>query len=265
MLGREPRPPLERTRPPLLAGDDPTPLYFRLHGILRAAFESLEYPPGSRLPPERILAKQYSVSRITVRQALDGLEQQGLVRRDRGRLGGTFVCEASNVAKPGKLSGSFDALFSRRQIKRIDIRAFDTRASNAEIAGALHLSVSAPVRYVERILNSAEGPIAYVRNFLPWTVGRQLTRRHLKQMLLQETLTKLGVKLVEVRDEIEAALSDSQTAALLDVSPGSPLLAIRRVFVAAADEPVNLTRMLIVSARYRMTVTLRPQATVLDG
>jgi GntR family transcriptional regulator len=60
---------------------DPTPLYFTLRNVLVSRIRSLEFPPGSRLPAERQLAETYGVSRITVRQALQGLTRDGLVRR----------------------------------------------------------------------------------------------------------------------------------------------------------------------------------------
>jgi GntR family transcriptional regulator, transcriptional repressor for pyruvate dehydrogenase complex len=50
-------------------------------------------PPGTRLPPERELADQLSISRSTLRQALTTLVQSGHLIALRGRTGGTFVSE----------------------------------------------------------------------------------------------------------------------------------------------------------------------------
>src|SRR6267154_1464343 len=58
---------------------------------LRALISSDELDGDGRLPTERELAGMYGVSRTTVRQVLDGLEHAGLIRRRRGRTGGTFV------------------------------------------------------------------------------------------------------------------------------------------------------------------------------
>src|SRR3954452_598914 len=49
--------------------------------------------PGSKLPPERELAKQLDISRSTLRQALTTLVQSGHLVAARGRGGGTFVAE----------------------------------------------------------------------------------------------------------------------------------------------------------------------------
>ena len=65
------------------------PLYQRLQDALRGAIESGQIKPQAALPPERDLATDFAVSRITVRKALDGLVGGGLLTRRQGA--GTFV------------------------------------------------------------------------------------------------------------------------------------------------------------------------------
>ena len=68
-----------------------TPLFQQLAETLRAAIDAGEYPPGSRLPTENELCERYSVSRVTVRKALDELSQGEFLVRKPGK--GTFVTE----------------------------------------------------------------------------------------------------------------------------------------------------------------------------
>jgi DNA-binding FadR family transcriptional regulator len=58
-------------------------------------------PPGSRLPSERDLAGQLSISRSTLRQALTTLVQSGHLVSVRGRAGGTFVADAPPLSTDG--------------------------------------------------------------------------------------------------------------------------------------------------------------------
>ncbi len=67
----------------------PGPLYLRLSDALAAAIEAEEILPGTKLPPERLLAEQLGVARTTVATALDALEGRGLLERRQGR--GTHV------------------------------------------------------------------------------------------------------------------------------------------------------------------------------
>jgi GntR family transcriptional regulator len=233
---------------------DPTPLYFTLKNVLISRLRSLEFPPGSRLPAERQLAEAYGVSRITVRQALDALTRERLVRRERGRQGGTFICESRE--QDGRPSGSFESLFSSRQLARIELRAFDRRRGSAEVCEALHLPAESTVYYLETRLVGDAGPIAHVRAFLPVAVGARLRRRALRSGLLQEILLRTpGIKIAEMRDEIEACLADSVSAQLLELGVGRPLLKLRRTLLAPGDEPIHVSILLVASERY--TVTLR--------
>jgi GntR family transcriptional regulator len=65
------------------------PLYLQLQRGIRRAIEDSLLSPNDTLPPERDLAEQFAVSRITVRKAIDGLVSEGLLTRRQGS--GTFV------------------------------------------------------------------------------------------------------------------------------------------------------------------------------
>ncbi len=239
------------------AGSDPTPLYFRLQTLLREAIDSLEYPPGSRLPAERAMAGIYGVSRITVRQALDALARDGVIRRRRGRKGGTFVATPASVDSP-PLVGRFNVVIAPKRSRRIAVDAFDERVANSDIAAALQLPSGARVRYIERRFLGATGAQAFVRNFLPAALGERLRRRVLARTTLYEILSRqLNVKIAEVRDEVSAILADTQIAPRLGVPVGRPLLSIRRLYLAPGDEPVNLTILITRSDRYKVAVRLR--------
>ncbi|MBI2205072.1 MAG: GntR family transcriptional regulator [Candidatus Rokubacteria bacterium] len=235
--------------------DDATPLHLQLRNLVRSSIEAIEHSPGSRLPPERTLAEMYGVSRITVRQALDALAREGLVRRGRGRGGGTFVQDHDGTAGRPKVAGSFGALYSSRQIERVDILTFARRASSGEVSTALGLAPGSEVRYIERLFIAPRGPLAHVRSFLPPPIGDRLRRSELRTMMLHEALVRRHrVKISEARDEIEAALADSVAARLLDVELGRALVRVRRVLVGRGDKPIALSLMVIATHRYQLVI-----------
>lgn len=67
------------------------PAYMVIGDELRERIVSQELPAGARLPSERELVERFGVARMTVRHALDMLQDEGLIERRRGRTGGTFV------------------------------------------------------------------------------------------------------------------------------------------------------------------------------
>jgi len=96
-----------------LVSDDPAPLYMQLQKILRDAIVSRVISPEAAIPPERDLAEEYGVSRLTVRKAIEGLVSEGLITRRRGA--GTFV--APRVEKSfSKLSSFSEDMISRGRL-----------------------------------------------------------------------------------------------------------------------------------------------------
>lgn len=69
-------------------------------------------PGGGRLPAERDLAELLGISRVTLREVLKVLQDQGLVEARRGRYGGTFVLPRTGTADGGEL---------RRRVEAVDI------------------------------------------------------------------------------------------------------------------------------------------------
>ena len=204
------------------------------------------------------MAELYGVSRITVRQALDALAHEGVIRRTRGRSGGTFVQSPAAPAPRAKMVGAFNSVVSPHRFPAIEVDVFDVRMGDADIGAALYLPTPVPVRYIERRLFGALGPVAFVRNFLPMSIGERLQRRDLGTMTLYEALTrKLGVKITEVHDEVEAVLANTRFAPRLAVPVGTAMLLIRRIYFTAGDEPVNLTLLMTRTDRYKTSVQLQ--------
>jgi DNA-binding LacI/PurR family transcriptional regulator len=73
----------------LLDRDSAVPLYLQVRDALRSEILEGEYQDGDRFHGEADLVQKFGVARGTVRQALDLLEREGFLRRERGR--GTFV------------------------------------------------------------------------------------------------------------------------------------------------------------------------------
>lgn len=69
--------------------DESSPIFMQLRGVVRERISTGEYAPGVAIPSENTLAKTYGINRLTVRAALDGLVEEGLLKRVQGK--GVFV------------------------------------------------------------------------------------------------------------------------------------------------------------------------------
>ena len=82
----------------------PQPLYAQLRDHLRAAILGGRLRAHDKLPSESGLALQHGVSRITVRQALGALQNEGLITRLQGK--GAYVSPPTHHTKPGTAGGA---------------------------------------------------------------------------------------------------------------------------------------------------------------
>jgi DNA-binding FadR family transcriptional regulator len=106
-------------------------------------------PPGERFPPERVLAPQLGISRVTLREALRALEQAGYIESRRGRNGGAYVTRrngssGSARAAKRKLKAMGDTLYDTLQFRRaLEPAAAQLAAERAQSVETSHLSALA--------------------------------------------------------------------------------------------------------------------------
>src|SRR6185503_3061213 len=123
------------------------PLYQKLQQALREAIQNRVLAPDEALPPERDMAEEFAVSRITVRKALDGLVAEGLLTRRQGA--GTFV--AARVEKSfSKLSSFTEDMISRGRTPHSTWLSRSAGQVTPEESLTLSLSPGAAVEAVDR-------------------------------------------------------------------------------------------------------------------
>jgi GntR family transcriptional regulator len=185
--------------------------YARIIAKIEEAIADGDLAPGDRLPPERALAEEHGVSRMTVRQALQSLEARGLLRRAIGRNGGSFVAQPKVERDLGTFSGLSEQL-----------------ARQGVVAGARVLSAHEVGDVVEIVrVRFADGePFAVERSSFPADRFRGLLRCDLTGSLYELLGDAAPVRAVE---RIEPVLADSDDAAALGLRVGALLMLVDRI------------------------------------
>lgn len=202
------------------------PLYQRLHRALRQAIVENRFATDEALPPERDIALDFNISRITVRKAIQALVDEGLVSRRHGA--GTFV--AARVEKNfSKLSSFSEDMIARGWTPR---SAWLRRAEGAvtpEEAMTLGLGPGSPVYRFHRIRYANDEPMAVEYATVP---AYCLTSKEAVTSSLYEALEMTGHRPVRALQRLRAVLFDAAQCEVLGVPRGAPgLLIERRGFV----------------------------------
>jgi len=229
------------------------PLYYQLETLLRNRIISQEFEAGARLPSESALAAEYKVSRITVRQALFGLERNRLIVRKRGK--GTFVSQQPKNSDLSKLAGSIDDLILWGLLTKTKIIDFSWIEARGNVIDSLGLPEKTNVLRIERVRFIKDNPFAYVVNYLPPSIGQKIQQDELLDKPLLKILEDdLQLDLAESIVRIEAKIADSETARLLGVRLGSPLLRVEITILDSNHRAVEYSSILFRGDRYSYTV-----------
>lgn len=129
-------------------------LWRQIHEALGQAITGQRVAPGQRLPTEAELAAHFGVNRHTVRRALAGLEEEGLIRVEQGR--GTFVHEHIIDYHVGPRTRFSENISRRGRRASRRFQGWREMAADAALARALGLNRGAPLIHVT-VLGEADG------------------------------------------------------------------------------------------------------------
>lgn len=202
--------------------DHSLPLYQQLQRGLRRAIEMKLLAPEDALPPERDLAEEFAVSRITVRKALDGLVSEGLLTRRQGS--GTFV--ASRVEKSfSKLSSFTEDMTSRGKSPHSVWLKKSQGVVSPEEAMATGFAPGTPVYHFNRLRYADDTPMSLEFCTLPTFV---LPSIDAVQASLYDALDKAGYRPQRALQRLRAVLLTAQQTELLHGKEGDAGLLVER-------------------------------------
>lgn len=202
----------------------PVPLYFQVAQQLKAAIESGELPPGSKLDNEMRLADRFGLSRPTLRQAVQYLVQQGLLVRRRGI--GTQVV-ATPVRRSVELTSLYDDLSAAGRRPTTEVLFLGEAEADDTVARGLDLPPGARVTRLQRLRSTQGEPLALMSNWFPQGLV-SFTERDLAAHGLYALLRDAGIRLRVAHQTIGAVNAGPDDARLLAEKRGAALLTMTR-------------------------------------
>ena len=199
------------------------PLYQQLQRALRQAIDTHVLGPDDALPPERDLARDFSVSRITVRKALEGLVTEGLLVRRQGS--GTFVC--SRVEKNfSKLTSFSEDMRARGRNPRSVWLRKSAGTVTPEEALTLRSSPGTPVYRFHRIRFADDSQMALEYATI---LASCLPSLEAVESSLYVALERAGNRPVRALQRLRAVLFTAEQAQLLQAKERDPGLLVERL------------------------------------
>jgi len=232
--------------------DEPrfTPRYYEIEQALRARIAGLR--PGDPLPSDAMLCEEFAVSRMTARNAVQRLAQEGLVRRVPGR--GTFVAEPPAHRTADNLLSFSEEVRRRGQRASSELVDLRTREADDEEARRLRLDGDRGVVVLQRLRKANGQPVALETAVLPARLAPVIADVDWSAASLHAVLTAAGVQPVAGQATITAQAAAPADARRLDVRRNAALLVEQRLIVDAEGMPVELTETRYAGDRYALDV-----------
>lgn len=197
------------------------PLYAQIARLLADEIRGGRLPSGSSLPSEAALCKRFGVARSVVRQALAGLQTEGLIHREQGRPA-IVAPRTEHRRMVQRSTGLYQQFASVGTPLRTRVLRFEAATPPAEVSDFFGTD---DTWVLERLRRIDELPIAFVRTWLPRTRMADLAAHSLEDASLHQVLAMhYGIHPGRGRNRIRAVAADGLLAEELETPRGSPLL-----------------------------------------
>jgi GntR family transcriptional regulator len=240
------------------------PLYSRIESLLRSKILSGQYKPKEKLPIKEELARQFSVSKITISKALFHLQMEGLITSNRGK--GTFVSEVIPVIKQFIITSSIPSIVvdaARYEVKAIDIQTIKVKETRfaKDIQTVFKLSAEDEIQKIRRIRLLKGIPIWYLENFIPLAFAQRLdlNEEELSQTPLLEII-KSKTDLIISRGEmyLEAVPAEPDIAEILHCQTFEPLFYAQVYYWLSTGEAIECSKAYLRGEYFKYKVDLNP-------
>lgn len=234
--------------------NSPLPIYYQLESHIKELIETGIIPPGDSIPSEREYAEKYEISRMTVRQAINSLVNQGLLYRKKGS--GTFVSDKKIEQPLQGLTSFTEDMKKRGFVPSSKLIHFEIVPATSFIANELKISEYAPVYEIKRIRMADEVPMAYETNYLSANLVKGLTEADVNASLYAFIEGKLNLHIASAEQMIESTKASSEDAKLLQINKDHPMLLIQRNTYLKDGTPLEVVKSLYRGDRYKFFIKM---------
>lgn len=230
------------------------PIYFQLEEIIKKRIDEEELKPGDFIPSEREFSEKYSISRMTVRQALNNLTNEGVLEKQRGR--GTFVAYRKLEQSLKGLTSFSEEMLVRGMEPSSRTLGFEKIHASANVANRLQVNEGTQVYMIKRIRFADSIPMAYEMSYMPVDLFPDLTENVVSHSLYTYVEQTLLLPISKASQSIEASLATKTESSLLHIKEKSPVLLFHRIGYLNNQRPFEFVKSIYRADQYKFFIDL---------
>ena len=234
----------------VLDADSSDPLWKQAADLIMHQISTGKLAAGGRIPAERDLLAQLSISRVTLRRALQSLVEEGMLKASHGR--GWYV--ATDVPKefPNTLESFSETAARLGLVPSSDILRIAEAPATLDEAEVLGIAPGSMVFHLDRIRRLDGVPVAVDSSFMPVSLKPDLTGVDFRSASLFQQLIASGLDLARAETTIEAHGASAELAQHLGIEVGKPILVMEQIVVDGEGRALLSSAIQYVGDRYRL-------------
>ena len=230
------------------------PVYVQIRESLRGEIIGGVLKRGEQLPSENELAAKYNVSRMTIRESIEDLVDEGLLYRRHGV--GTFVAYPQLQRDHTRLTSFFDKAESEGMQVRAKLLKLEVIPAKPRVAEALDIPAGSHVIRVKTLRYANNVPITVHDAHMPHKLFPNLVNENLEVQHLWTLFEKAGYRVKRAVQRLEAREASKEVANLMKIKEGAPVLFKERTVYADDGTPIEFTYCYNRGDIYSLTVAL---------
>jgi GntR family transcriptional regulator len=213
------------------------PLYLQIKESLKKQILDGDYTPYQRMPSESDLMKTFDVSRITVRQSLRDLHSEGLIFTSQGK--GTFASKPKAMQDVQHLEGLSEAMTPKGYEATARLLSIREVKPNKDVQDNLKIHAKDGAIEVVRVRYLNREAVSVDTSYFPMAIGQKLFSRDLSDDIFPLLENELRITLGRANICLEARAADGDTAKLLEIEAGDPIMWVQRLTHDKDGNPVD--------------------------
>lgn len=192
-----------------------TPIYLQLREVIRNKIEDGEYLPGTAIPSENELAEAYGINRLTVRNAIDTLVNEGMLKPVQGK--GVYVMGARVERDLDSLGGFTQTMLEKKATPKTTVLVKNVRPAGGKYGKIFGIDPEDEVYYIKRLCTGLGEPFSLEEVFIPCKVAPKLEGIDLNVFSLYEVYDFYNIKLKQAYQTVDLTQLEQSDARTLGI------------------------------------------------
>jgi len=231
------------------------PYYVQIKQILLDRIQNGVYQENTLIPSETQLAQEFTVTRMTIRKALDEMKREGVIKTERGK---------GSIVSQEKIEQSLDRFYRfGREIGHTGVAAqsrvlsAETVIPPAEVLGNFEQNQGKEFFKVVRLRFFKDAPVSLEFAYIPCTVAPGLLDHQIENTSLADILEKIyGKQIEKATVYLSPRISDANESEILEIQTHSPVFQTERITRAQDGQVIEYRRSVIRGDKVKFSTEL---------